>query len=77
VGDGSAYFLLATRNPEVCKANTPLTFRGVAVQSLRADEQFNVLQWSSSQGVSYTLSVEAGAIHSTLPDRTVYTKKNK
>lgn len=77
VGDGSAYFLLATRNPEVCKANTPLTLRGVAVQSLRADEQFNVLQWSSSQGVSYTLSVEAGAIHSTLPDGTVYTNKNK
>lgn len=77
LGDGSVYFLQATRRPESCKANTPLTFRGIAVQSLHADEQFNVLQWSSSQGVSYTLSVEAGTIHSTLPDGTVYTNKNK
>jgi cyanophycinase len=77
VGDGSAYFLQAARNPEVCKANTPMTFRGIAVRSLRADEQFNVLQWSSNQGTSYTLSVEAGTIRSTLPDGAVYTNKNK
>ena len=77
VGAGSAYFLQATENPETCKANTPLTFRGVTVRSLRADERFNVLQWSSSEGASYTLSVEAGAIHSTLPGGAVYTSKNK
>jgi cyanophycinase-like exopeptidase len=77
VGAGSAYFLQATEKPETCKANTPLTFRGVTVRSLRADERFNVLQWSSNEGASYTLSVEAGAIHSTLPDGAVYTKATK
>ena len=77
IGAGSAYFLQATQNPEICKANTPLTFRGVAVRSLRADERFNVLQWSSSEGTSYTLSVESGAIHSTLPGGAVYTNATK
>ena len=42
------------------------------MRSLRADEQFNVLQWSSSVGVSYTLSVESGTIHSTLPGGAAY-----
>ena len=73
VGAGWAYFLEATQAPEVCKANTALTFRGVTVRSLRADEQFNVLQWSSNDGVSYTLSVESGTIHSTLPHGAAYT----
>ena len=77
VGNGSAYFLQATQNPDVCKANTPLTFRGIAVRSLRADERFNVRQWLGHEGVSYTLSVEAGTIHSTLPDGALYTDKNK
>jgi cyanophycinase-like exopeptidase len=73
VGAGAAYFLASTQPPETCKANIPLTFRGVTVRSLRANEQFNVLQWSSSTGVSYTLSVEAGTIHSTLPSGSAYT----
>ncbi len=77
VSAGSAYFLQATQAPETCKANTPLTFRGVAVRSLRADKRFNVLQWSSSEGVSHTLSVESGAIHSTLPNGTAYTGISK
>jgi len=77
VGSGSAYFLQATRNPERCKANIPLTFSGVAVRSLRAGERFDVRQWSSSDGAAYTLSVESGIIHSTLPDGAVYTNKNK
>ena len=77
VGAGSAYFFEATQTPETCKANTPLTFRGVTVRSLRADEQFNVLQWSSSVGVSYTLSVESGTIHSTLPSGAAYPSISK
>jgi cyanophycinase len=77
VGAGSAYFLQATEKPETCKANTPLTFRGITVLSLGADERFNVLQWSSNEGISYTLSVESGVIHSTLPGGALYTKKNK
>lgn len=77
LGEGSAYFLHATQNPEVCKANAPLTFHGIAVRSLPAGEQFNVRQWSSNKGVAYMLSVDSGVIHSTLPDGAVYTNKNK
>jgi cyanophycinase-like exopeptidase len=75
VGAGSAYFLQATQTPEVCKANTPLTFRGVAVRSLHADERFDVGQWASTEGTAYTLSVESGVIHSTLPAGAVYMSK--
>ncbi len=77
LGEGSAYFLQATHSPEVCKADTPLTFRGITVRSLRAAQRFNVRQWSSDEGISYTLSVEAGTIHSTLPGGADYTNKNK
>jgi cyanophycinase len=73
VGAGHAYFLQATRNPQTCKPDTPLTFRGVTVRSLHADQQFNVLQWSGNEGTYYTLSVESGVIHSTLPGGAVYT----
>jgi cyanophycinase len=75
VGNGSAYFLEATQRPEICKANTPLTFRQIAVRSLQSEERFNVRQWSSNQGVAYILSVESGVIHSTLPGGAVYTKQ--
>ena len=75
VGSGSAYFLQATQSPGTCKPDKPLTFRGVAVRSLRAGERFDLLQWSSSDGVSYTLSATSGTIHSTLPDGAVYTNK--
>jgi cyanophycinase len=75
VGAGSVYFMQATQNPEICKVNTPLTFRQVSVRSLHADERFNVAQWSGNEGISYMLSVESGVIHSTLPDGALYTKK--
>jgi cyanophycinase len=74
VGAGYAYFLQATQNPQTCKPNTPLTFRGVTVRSLHADERFNVLRWSSDEGSSYMLSVESGVIHSTLPGGSAYIK---
>lgn len=75
VGNGSAYFLDADQKPEICKANTPLTFREITVRSLRPDGRFDVRQWSSDQGVSYILSVESGVIHSTLPGGAVYTNQ--
>ena len=55
MGVGHAYFLRSTRFPEVCKPETPLTFRGIAAHSLQAGEHFDVKQWSTT-GASYTLS---------------------
>jgi cyanophycinase len=73
-GSASAYFLEAKQKPEICKPDTPLTFRGITVRSLHADQQFDVRRWSSTQGTTYSLSVESGAIRSTLPGGAVYTK---
>jgi cyanophycinase len=77
VGFGYVYFMKSTQKPEICKANVPLTFRGVAVIALHADQRFNVLQWSSTEGVKYELSVQAGVIHSTLPSGDAYIKVSK
>jgi cyanophycinase len=74
VGAGHAYFLQSTQWPEVCKADTPLTFHGVAARSLSAGQHFDVGRWSSSEGTSYTLAVERGVVRSTLPDGSPYTK---
>ena len=74
VGAGHAYFLQSTQRPEVCKAGTPLTFRGVAARSLAAGQHFDVGRWNSSEGTAYTLSVEGGVVRSTLPDGSAYTK---
>ena len=77
VGAGNAYFLRSTQPPEICRRETPLTFRGIAVRSLHAGEHFDVKQWSSAGGTTYTLSVESGVIKSTLPGGSVYLRAPK
>ncbi len=74
VGAGHAYFLRSTQRPEVCKAGTPLTLRGIAARSIGAGQHFDVGRWSSSDGTAYTLAVEGGVVRSTLPDGMAYTK---
>jgi hypothetical protein len=75
VGDGFAYFLDAAGKPQTWLARTPLTFRGVAIRSLQAEERFDLRRWSSRQGIAYSVSVESGVIHSTLPGGAVYQTK--
>jgi cyanophycinase len=77
VGAGHAYFLQSTQAPEVCKPDTPLTLRGIAVHSLAAGEHFDVAHWSTTEGTSYTLSVESGVIKSTLAGGAIYTQKTE
>ena len=72
VGAGHAYFLQSTQSPDVCRSASPLTFRGIAVHSLSPGEHFDVAHWSTAEGTAYTLSVESGVIHSTLPGGSVY-----
>jgi cyanophycinase len=72
VGAGHAYFLHSTQVPEVCKPDTPLTFRNIEVRALHAGERFDVKQWATSQGTSYSLSVDAGVVHSTQPGGGIY-----
>jgi cyanophycinase len=77
VGAGHAYFLSSTQRPEICRPNTPLTYRGIAVRALRAGEQFDVKHWTINVGVSYTLSVEGGVIKSTQPGGGIYIRAAK
>jgi cyanophycinase len=72
VGAGNAYFLSSTQRPNICKPGSPLTFHGIAVHALHASEQFDVGNWSTTGGTSYTLSVEGGVIKSTQPGGGIY-----
>lgn len=73
VGAGKgAYFLRPTQAPEVCQKNQPLTFRNIAVYKAPAGAHFDLSSWTGDGGVSYTLSVEQGLIHSTQADRSIY-----
>jgi len=74
VGAGHVYFLQATQRPEVCKADVPLTFHGIAARSLSAGQHFDVGRWSSSEGTAYTLGVEKGVVESSLPGGGAYMK---
>ena len=73
VGPGKgAYFLRPAKVPEVCRKNEPLTFRAITVYKAPPGAHFNLSTWSGDGGVSYTLSVEQGAIHSSQADHSIY-----
>jgi cyanophycinase len=66
VGPGKgAYFMQVRRKTLTCQNGTPLTFRDIAVLHIFPKGHFNISSWSDSGGVSYSLSVEAGAVTST------------
>jgi cyanophycinase len=65
-GAGSAYFLRARHEPDVCRPGAPLTFRGVESRRLIAGERFDLGSWSSDEGNAGTISVESGHIRSSL-----------
>jgi cyanophycinase len=65
VGTGlGVYFLQITEKPEVCKPGQPLTLRNVAAYHASAAAKFDVRAWSGEGGETYTISVDAGQIHS-------------
>ncbi len=65
VGQGTgAYFYRANAAPEICKPDTPLTFRGIEVYHVPTGGSFNAASWSGSGGSAYTLNVENGVIQS-------------
>jgi cyanophycinase len=73
VGFGrGAYFLRVTEAPKVCKPNTPLDFRDIAVYHVPAGGHFDLPEWTGSGGEEYSLSVENGVIHSTRPGNAIY-----
>ena len=64
VGTGrGVYFLQITEKPEVCKPGQPLTLRNVAAYHASAAAKFDVRAWRGEGGETYTISVDAGQIH--------------
>jgi cyanophycinase len=73
VGTGSgAYFLRVTDPPEVCKPGQPLTLRNAAVYHAPTGATFDVRGWSGEGGEAYSISVEAGQIHTSRAGNAVY-----
>jgi len=65
VGSGKgAYFLSVRAAPEVCRENTPLTFRDIIVYHGPTGSEFNLKEWNGKGGTTYSLSVVEGQIHS-------------
>ena len=67
-----AYFIRPLRPPDVCKRNTPLTFRDISVQRWPTGSHFHLRTWEEDGGVSYELSVIGGKIDSTQADGSLY-----
>jgi len=72
VGSSAAYFLSVNEAPRVCRPGTPLSFHNLSVYRVRAGGRFDLSTWRGSGGDSYSLSVDAGVIHSTQGDGRVY-----
>jgi cyanophycinase len=73
VGTGlGVYFLQVTDAPEVCKPGQPLTLRNVAAYRAPTGASFDVRAWSGDGGEAYSISVEAGQIHTSRVGNAVY-----
>jgi cyanophycinase len=73
VGTGrGAYFLRPTEPPAICKEGIPLTFKGVAVYRVQNGGHLDLIDWKSKDGVTYSLSVDAGKILSTQLGGAIY-----
>jgi cyanophycinase len=73
VGTGKGvYFLQITDAPEVCKPGQPLTLRNVAAYHAPTGATFDVRGWSGDGGEAYSISVEAGEIHTSRARNAVY-----
>lgn len=73
IGSGkAAYFLSVRGGPEICRENTPLTFRDIAVYRGPSGATFNLKDWKGKGGESYSLSVVDGKIQSTQKGGGIY-----
>ena len=69
---GGAYFLQVTGPPEVCKSGQPLTLRNVPAYHAPTGATFDIRGWSGEGVEAYSISVEAGQIHSSRGGNAVY-----
>ena len=71
-GSGAVYFLRTAGPPEICKPETPLTFRDVSAYRVRAAGTFNIANWTGKGGEGYGISAVSGRLESTQPAGSVY-----
>lgn len=70
-GSGAAYFLKRSGLPEVCVANTALTYTNVSVYKIQGiGAAFNLSTWVGAGGDSYSLSAQLGTLSSS--DGSIY-----
>jgi cyanophycinase len=73
VGSGKgAYFLQITEAPEVCKQGLTLTLRNVTAYHAPAGATFNLRTWIGAGGEAYSISVQAGQVHTSRPANAAY-----
>ncbi len=72
VGSGAAYFVNAPGRPEICRPETPLTFRNVAVYKITKGGTFDIRDWTGTGGTAYSLSAVDGVLTSTQPGGGIY-----
>lgn len=71
-GKGYAYFLIASKVPEVCQPQTPLTFLDIPVYKITGNGTFNFSTWTGSGGISYHISAQNGVLYSTQSGGKIY-----
>jgi cyanophycinase len=72
VGNSTVYFLQAPGLPQVCTANTPLTYENIAVQRINSTGTFNFGKWQATGATNYLVSANAGVLSSTQPGGSPY-----
>lgn len=72
VGFGPAYFIQADTAPQICRYETPLTFRNISVHRAPAGATFDVKQWKGEGGDNYVLSVDEGKVIATGSSHGIY-----
>ena len=71
VGRGSSYFVDPVENASIAEPKKAMEMGNVMVRKVAPGHSFNVRTWSGD-GVSYTLSVHEGRLHSTQTGGAVY-----
>jgi cyanophycinase len=73
VGSGmGVYFLQIANAPEVCKPGQPLSLRDVAAYHAPSGATFDLRGWNGEGGEAYSVSVEAGQVHSSRAGNALY-----
>jgi cyanophycinase len=69
---GPAYFLEASKPPEVCRRKTPPTFSGIGVHRAPPGTSFNVKSWKGESGDDYVLNVAGGQVKASGSEHGLY-----